>query len=475
MFKTIELNIGGLHCRSCKSLSETEVAALAGIKHIDVDFPTGLCRIEFDDSKISRTDIEKTITGLNYTIIGDKSNAETRSKKIIHRLLLPLALAAAITVYLLFRAAGGFEILSRLNEESVSYPLILLIGFLASFHCIGMCGGLVTAFSAGMAAKNPGKKTGFSRLHLEYNLGRLVSYTAIGGILGGVGSFLGINPATSGAIMLLAGFFMVLMALSLFSGFRWLEKINFHPPQFIARWLYSQKHASNPKSPLIIGLLTGFMPCGPLQAMQLYALGTGDTMKGALSMGLYALGTIPLMFGFGAFVSSLSAKYIGKVMKISAVIVFALGLVMVNRGLTNFGYGFKSLLPSSIQSQAERHAAGDTALYQTINMNLTYSGYSPNVLYIKPGIPVRWVIEVVQTTHCTEAIMIEPLGIKRKLAPGTNIIEFIPPEGAKEIKFSCEMRMVWGKFIVSDKGAGPSRNAQPAKASTAPTGTCSLD
>src|SRR3989339_654079 len=366
MFKTIELNIGGLHCRSCKSLSETEVAALAGIKHIDVDFPTGLCRIEFDDSKISRTDIEKTITGLNYTIIGDKSNAETRSKKIIHRLLLPLALAAAITVYLLFRAAGGFEILSRLNEESVSYPLILLIGFLASFHCIGMCGGLVTAFSAGMAAKNPGKKTGFSRLHLEYNLGRLVSYTAIGGILGGVGSFFGINPATSGAIMLLAGFFMVLMALSLFSGFRWLEKINFHPPQFIARWLYSQK-------------------------------------------------------------------------------------------------------------QAERHAAGDTALYQTINMNLTYSGYSPNVLYIKPGIPVRWVIEVVQTTHCTEAIMIEPLGIKRKLAPGTNIIEFIPPEGAKEIKFSCEMRMVWGKFIVSDKGAGPSRNAQPAKASTAPTGTCSLD
>ncbi|MFH0892241.1 MAG: sulfite exporter TauE/SafE family protein [Candidatus Falkowbacteria bacterium] len=474
MLKQIELNLNGLHCRSCKTLIETEVAAMPGVKNIEVDYRTGLCRVEFDDGKTSRTDIEKTITGLNYTIAGDKSADETRNKKIIHGLLFPLALAAAVIIYLIFRASGGLEILSRLNEESVSYPLILLIGFLASFHCVGMCGGLVTAYTAGMAAKNPDKKTGFSRSHLQYNLGRLVSYAIIGGVLGGVGSFFGVNPVFSGAVMLLAGLFMILMALSLFTKFRWLKKVNFRLPSFIARWLYGQKHADNPKSPLIIGLMTGFMPCGPLQAMQLYALGTGDIARGALSMGLYALGTIPLMFGFGAFVSSLSARYVGRVMKISAVVVAVLGLVMLNRGLTNFGYGFRGLLPSNAESAAEQNPR-DVADYQTINMDLTYSGYSPNVLYIKPGLPVRWVINVKQMTGCTDAIMIESLAIKKDLVYGENIIEFTPPTGVKEIKFSCWMRMVWGKFIVTDEGIGSDQNIQPAKAQTPPTGTCSLE
>src|SRR3989339_534064 len=312
MLKKIELKINGIHCRSCKTLIESEVTALPGVKNIQVDYQNGACRAKFDDKKTSSEEIEKTITGLNYTVAWpDKDKSEsvavkTGNKKIFNKLLSLLALAALIIIYFVFRAAGGFEVLSRLNEASISYPLLLLIGFLASFHCIGMCGGLVVSYSAGLAAKNPEKKTGFSRLHLQYNLGRLISYTLIGGILGGAGSFFGVNPAFSGFIMLLAGFFMILMSLSLFTKFRWLEKINFRWPQFMARWLYGQKHASNPKSPLIIGLLTGFMPCGPLQAVELYALGTGSVASGAISMGLYALGTIPLMFGFGAIISSLS-------------------------------------------------------------------------------------------------------------------------------------------------------------------------
>jgi len=56
------------------------------------------------------------------------------------------------------------------------------------------------------------------------------------------------------------------------------------------------------------GLLNGFMPCGPLQAMQLYALGTGSFIAGATSMFMFSLGTVPLMFGLGAISSIAGGK-----------------------------------------------------------------------------------------------------------------------------------------------------------------------
>ena len=94
-------------------------------------------------------------------------------------------------------------------------------------------------------------------------------------------------------------------------------------------------------------------------------------------------------------------------------------------------------------------------------MDLTYSGYVPNVLYIEPEKPVRWVINVKQMSGCTDAIMIESLGIEKDLVYGENIIDFTPPSNVEEIKFSCWMKMVWGKFVVTtDKKARASSAIQ---------------
>ena len=73
--------------------------------------------------------------------------------------------------------------------------------------------------------------------------------------------------------------------------------------------------------------------CGPLQAMQLYALGTGSMLTGALSMFLFSLGTVPLMFGFGAISSVFKQQFNQKMLKVSAILVMLLGVVMLNRGL----------------------------------------------------------------------------------------------------------------------------------------------
>jgi hypothetical protein len=87
------------------------------------------------------------------------------------------------------------------------------------------------------------------------------------------------------------------------------------------------------KGPLVIGFLNGFLPCGPLQAMQLYALSTGSPVSGGISMFLFCLGTIPLMFLLGATGSILSGlkgkSFSRKAMQVGAVLVASMGVVML--------------------------------------------------------------------------------------------------------------------------------------------------
>ncbi|MBU1148793.1 sulfite exporter TauE/SafE family protein, partial [Patescibacteria group bacterium] len=298
MLKKIKIQIDSVHCKSCKALIETDVDVLPGVKNVDVNYQTGDCEIEFDDQKISQDKIFATINKSDYNV-KDVVTAKGKPKISAPKrfLIAGILLMLFGLGYYLIQHFGLLETLSKLNEQRISYWLILVIGLLASFHCVGMCGGLVVAYTAKHQAKEG--ETSNTRPHFQYNLGRLTSYTVIGGILGGVGSFFGVNPTFTGMVVLVAGVFMILMGLSFMTNFRWLQKIKLRTPSFIAKLLFRQRHAEKTKGPFIIGILNGFMPCGPLQAMQLYALASGSITKGALSMGVYALGTIPLMFGFG--------------------------------------------------------------------------------------------------------------------------------------------------------------------------------
>ncbi len=471
MLKKIKIKIEGVHCKSCKILIETEIDVLNGVKDIDVDYQTKECQIEFDDQKISQKRIFETIEKLNYKV-SEKGNIQRAKKNILKRLIVAGILLILFALgYYLVKHFGLLEVLSKLNEQRISYWLIFLIGLLVSFHCVGMCGGLVVTYTARHHANNQNKKTSSSLPHVQYNLGRMISYTVIGAVLGGFGSFFGINPTFTGIITLVAGIFMVLMGLSLLTHFRWLEKLKLKAPSFIARFLYNQRHTKRPKGPFIIGLLNGFMPCGPLQAMQLYALASGSIMQGALSMGIYALGTVPLMFGLGSFISLISQERIKQVMKFSGAIVIILGLFMFNRGLINFGYGFRGFISEEAISQTEYLVNGDIKEFQVIKMDLTYRGYSPNVLFIKKDIPVRWIINVQQMTGCTDEIIMQEYNIRKKLEYGDNIIEFVPKK-LGDIKFSCWMQMVWGKFVVTEKDEEPTSQDLYQESLDLPQGSC---
>ncbi|MBU3942435.1 cation transporter, partial [Patescibacteria group bacterium] len=126
MLKKVKIQIEGIHCKSCKTLIETEVDVLEGVKDIDVDYQTGNCQIEFDDKKISQKKIFETIEKLNYRVkekpTHRKSPKQTSKRLITAGILLVLFALG----YYLIKHFGLLELLSKLNEQKISYWLIFL-------------------------------------------------------------------------------------------------------------------------------------------------------------------------------------------------------------------------------------------------------------------------------------------------------------------------------------------------------------
>src|SRR5208282_3302918 len=147
------------------------------------------------------------------------------------------------------------------------------------------------------------------------------------------------------------------------------------------------RSAASGRGPFVVGLMNGLMPCGPLQTMQVYALGTGSFFAGALSMLLFSLGTVPLLLGFGAISAFLSAKFNRRMLKASGVLVMALGLVMFARGMNLFGVALPAIGGGS--SVAVAKLSGD---YQEVRTTVESGTYHP--LVVQAGVPVRWTVSV---------------------------------------------------------------------------------
>jgi uncharacterized protein len=454
--KKIKLKITGIHCKSCKELIESEINLLNGIEKVDVCVKNDIARVIYNEKHISSIEIINEIKSLNYGVKKIESEEIYKSQinsienkfKSSNLLLGGILLFLIAIIYYVVSSYGGFELLARLNESNLSFPLIFVIGLLASFHCIGMCGGIVMAYTTRFCASVKGNKS-INISHLSYNAGRILAYAVVGFILGGLGSFFAISRSFTGIVTLLAGVFMIMVGASLSIRLAILDKITGILPVSIVRLFSSKLHSSRPRAPFIIGFLNGFMPCGPLQALQIYSLTTGSALRGGLSMAAFGLGTVPLMLGFGNIISIFSQSRLKQVMKVSGVIVILLGLLTLGRGWNSFGFEeIAQPTPQTSVNPAPTQNTQDQASIQTVSMSVTPQGYSPNTLTVKKGVPVKWVIDGNGITGCTSEILLPAFGIDRPLKRGENIIEFTP-KVAGTYKFSCGMQMVWGKFIVT--------------------------
>ena len=178
----------------------------------------------------------------------------------------------------------------------MGYGMLFVVGLLTSVHCIAMCGGINLSQCISQDGKcgAEGRKAALWPTFL-YNLGRVISYTAVGFIVGALGSAVTFSNAMQGILKLIAGIFMVIMGVNMLGIFPWIRRLLPGMPKTLARKIDVEKGRS--KRPLIVGLLNGIMPCGPLQAMQIYALSTGSPLAGRCPCSYSAWGPCRLCSG----------------------------------------------------------------------------------------------------------------------------------------------------------------------------------
>ena len=175
------------------------------------------------------------------------------------------------------------------------YIAVFLIGLLGGTHCIGMCGGIVSA----LTVQIPGQVRRQWPIQLAYNIGRISTYTALGslaGAIGTVGLLLGDVLPVQMALYVLAN--VMLIALGLFlTGFTRLlaplERMGHHVWRRVQPLTRRFLPARGPVQAFPLGLLWGFLPCGLVYSVLATALVTGSAARGAGMMLAFGLGTLP--------------------------------------------------------------------------------------------------------------------------------------------------------------------------------------
>ncbi len=256
-------------------------------------------------------------------------------------------------------ARGGVRPVVVTSVFGIDVLLFLGIGLLAGAHCIGMCGPLVTIYAnnmnapradGGTQAVSRGRGSHLTlyevRQHTLFNLGRAVSYTLIGALMGLLGSvvFLGMGELVTTANYIrgvvgvgIGGFVMVT------GGYYLLGRISFGVSlpgtQRVTRWLtqWVERFASGP-SIVGLGAVHGLLPCPVLYPAYLYAFTTGSPLAGGLALAALGVGTIPAVFAYGTLIDSVGVEHRRRLHQVLGALFLVLGYLLLAHGLMAAGY-----------------------------------------------------------------------------------------------------------------------------------------
>ncbi len=457
MTKQIVFPIWGMTCANCEKRVLDAAKRLQGVSGVHASFARRCAVVSFDPERTDEAAVKAAIEAAGYRVPGAARERQPLGK------VAPVVLIVS-ALYFILRHTVGFDFISYIPkiDSTVSLAALLITGLLTSVHCVAMCGGINLSQSVGAG----GGKSGGIKSPLLYNLGRVISYTAIGAIVGGLGSMLFLSQTVKAVILVIAAAGMLLMGLSMLGWLPW-----WLVPRLPAALAKKADRAKTGEGPFIVGLLNGLMPCGPLQAMQLYALASGSALTGALAMLLFSLGTVPLMLGAGVLFSSLKAKSAHTIARISAVLILCFAVIMAANAASLLGAApAKTPSAASAGTNAKQDASAEDESVALIRKALDRGYVAAKVddgvqkveaelspgrypyIIVQKDVPVEFTISADESaiTGCNQSLVFPAYGVEQALEPGDNVISFTPDQSGL-ISYTCWMGMLQGRILVVDR------------------------
>lgn len=420
-------HVQGMHCSSCKITITQTLRALSEVQEITVSLHTQQIHLTANRVYTSK-EIESLLSPLGYRLLNAPAKFRVPFKHIIFVLTL-----IVLWFLLPFASSPSLD-----PSQTLPWLSILGIGILASFStCSALLAGILASLSSTMESAT--KINHPWKFHLKFHAGRLMSFVFFGFLIGTLGSTIRLSSTVNGFLLIGIALLLFFLGLRLV---QWVP-LSFHfktPALFSTRIkrFFSLEH---PKGGWMAGALTFFLPCGFTQAMQLYALSLGNPWLSALALGLFVLGTLPMLLGIGVFFTAIKGRVRMWAILGAGAIALALSIQTAQNGL---------VLLNAWPTWGETTTAIQTEETQTIRMKVTpYGSYDPDVFTVKKNIPVVWEIDRADRVGCADSLILSAFDIFMPLQKGVNTITFTP-DRTGTFTFSCSMGMVRGTLIVED-------------------------
>lgn len=301
---------------------------------------------------------------------------------------------------------------------------------------------------------------------------KVVAYTALGFLLGLLGSVFQLTTTMRVALQVGIGIFMVGNALRMLNVHPIFRYFALEPPRFITRYIRRKsKGEVNDATPLFLGALTILIPCGVTQAMMAVAIASGSAVVGATTMFAFTLGTTPVFFALAYLATRMGQRLEKNFMRVAAVVVLVLGLFSIDAALTlaGFPYSFTNMRMSAapaaaVETQRTLHADpladaapgaasltgafGPQAGPGTVVINAKNDGYYPQVATAKAGQPIKLAMVSDELYSCARALVIPSLNVQELLPESGTVTIDIPPQPAgSKLFYSCSMGMYSGVIV----------------------------
>lgn len=444
--------VKGMHCASCEIIIEKKLLELENIKSADASTGSGQVAIMCEGQAPNPDRLSSLFKDDGYTFSNEQKKQPAQEYDITS--LFTILIFGGIA-YFLLRAFGITDSLRGLANvtASSSLPSFFVFGLLAGVSsCAALVGGIVLSMSKEWSAVYNQENSFYKKLqpHILFNIGRILSYGFFGAMLGDLGAKIRLSVGFSSLLVIVLGIIMLVFGLQML-GVRAFQKFQIAMPKFITRRIADPKKFNGRHLPFLLGAGTFFLPCGFTITAQGMALLSGNALQGGLIMAVFALGTLPMLFGIGVA----SAKLFNKphlsatFQKVAGVILIIFAAYNINAQMTVLNLPNFSSLQGNGNAQVDKTLPQIIDGKQIVKMTASARGYNPNYIKVRAGIPVRWEIRDVGTSGCTNAIIARGLfsGQIDLVRGQTSVKEFIPPAPGR-YRFSCWMGMISGTIEV---------------------------
>lgn len=439
-----------MHCNSCKLLLEQSISSIEKVKSVAASVQKWTLTIWYEHNP-DFDEIKKTIHECWYQVTEQEISHPWLSKNINDYKILLLSLISFIVIYFILKETWIFNFDLKTNG-SPSLSLVLLIWLTAWFSsCMAVVGWLVLWISTKWNQKNE-EQSFWKRVipHLRFNAGRVVWFGILWWILGLLWSVISLSPFMMSVMTLIVWFVMLLLWINLTHVSPKLSAISISLPTWklfnkketaiiSKKEIWFKKYAWTFGS----GILTFFLPCGFTFAMQLYAVSTWSFWMGMAIMALFAIWTLPWIFG----IWSLTSVFKWKTAKIAYQSIGVLVLLLWLYNISNAYAVVKTKFHSNGNSPITQNFADS----ETINMTYTKDWLSPSILNLEVWKNYKIIVDVqVSIYSCLNTMYIPWLDDNYKELKKGEKVEFnFSAKNPGEYPFLCaSMWMSQGSKII---------------------------